>query len=556
MKKFLTFAAMALLLGASVSCNHNELAPDSLSKSHRIGVRVTGVGTVTKAGPDAPALIDSYVIEDFDGEDIKLDVYVEDNLNGLVSAPETKGGIVDDGTGFGTNINSNGQAFVLNAWLGSENRYNNNIGEYADGDSEGRVNVATDTSDFHFIKNADATYSASTSPNWSISGDNIWRNDVPTSFWSYYPKSISGTRTFTSWPADKASDDAQKVVKFDYTIPTGSNSTQDMLFAYTLHRAKFGRTSGESDYGKICDGYSELVDIKFYHALAAVRFDISGLINKKSTITEVYFKGGVVKTATCTVTGSDSNDKAGAGTVSFNWGSFPSDQSKLLGSTKCSQSLTYSATSGSGDFTATGLDGTTANALMPLSSNKFFFFIPQAVSGAGIYVGIKYIDHLGVEQEKTLLLQHTEPWEAGKIYTYKLSPADIVDVLVTDLCSENVKDTVKVTNRGNVKEFIRVAVVGFWGIDDPSDGSIVINMPWQFNYSDPAFEGWNTADWTYNSSDGFFYSKTAVEPTATKVLFNKYTAPVGPDGDKLYIDIIAQAVAAGTATSWAGATGN
>ena len=106
MKKILTFAAMALLLGASVSCNHNEITPDSLSKSHRIGVRVTGVGTVTKAGADAPALIDSYVIEDFDGEDIKLDVYVEDNLNGLVPAPETKGGIIDDGTGYGININS------------------------------------------------------------------------------------------------------------------------------------------------------------------------------------------------------------------------------------------------------------------------------------------------------------------------------------------------------------------------------------------------------------------------------------------------------------------
>lgn len=319
-------------------------------------------------------------------------------------------------------INKDGEIFVVNAWLGSTNRYpndKNNERTYDEGGSTGRVNFPEDETDYHFIKNADVTYK---SGDWFFGTEDaknpfIWRNAVPTTFWSYHPKTLTnGTRNIT-FPIDKAADSAQGVLSFTYTVPSGTSTDavnqSDLLFAYNLQEAAFGEKASEPYYASLKPGTSDVVNIHFYHALAAIRFDISAAVNTSRTISEIYLNN-VAESATCTATGLTAGNSTGdpaknaatttPGQVVFAW-------TNHSGTTSCSQSFV------SGDFTEKSLDGTTDNALMALSSNKFFFLIPQVIAGNGVSLGIK-VDG----KTQYTALNHSENWEAGKIYTYKLVP--------------------------------------------------------------------------------------------------------------------------------------
>lgn len=531
MEKKIVFAAALLLSGAFVSCNNGALAGlgGSGNGNRNIRVNVSGISShVTKsAGQD---FIGSYDLTDADGSGFVIDVYAAENLASPFEAePDTKASIVTTG-----GINVSGQKFIMNAWLGSQYRYPNDLvlPTYEQGGSTGRVNFAGDENKYRFIDNSSVTYDGSV---WSLldgqGKEYLWRNNVPTVFWSAYPEFASSNDVRTMhWPADKADDADQKVFTFDYSnLP--ANTQQDLLFAYNYQRASFGSTSGTDDYGKLIDGTTDEVSILFRHALAAVRFDVSSLLAKNYTIKNVSFSG-LAADGVCTVSGT------GANGIDFSW-----DRSGTK-TTGCTMALKAS------DFTEKSLDGTTDNALMARTSDKFLFLMPQEISGKGVVLEIVFETPDALVVTKSVELDHVA-WEAGLIYTYKLSPAEVVvDVLVEDVCEGDTKSDVTITNTGDVPAFVRVAVIGNWYVKN----STVLSRPWKYKPSDTAYgiyEGINTTDWTYNETDGYFYSNAPMAVDAVKTLFDQFTAPAGPEGGELRIDIIAQAVAAGNAASWA-----
>ena len=360
MKRIQITSALALAICLAASCNGSGNY-DTLGQSGKIGFKISGVDEIL-----------------------------------------TKGSITTTST-----LNQNGQTFTVNAWLGSTNRYQNDKdGErtYDEGGSTGRMNFSGDETDYHFIKDAAVTYK---SGDWFFGTEDaknphIWRNAVPTTFWSYYPATLAnGTRTIT-FPDDLAADNEQNKISFTYSVPNGTDAAvkqEDLIFAYNLQEADFEETWGEENYGKLINGTSTIVNIHFYHALAAIRFDIAGAIKQGKTISKIEILG-VRGSATCDATGSG----ASPGVVSFDWHT-------AVGSANCSQ--TFSAS----DFTEKSLDGTTNNALMSRTSPKFFFVIPQNIEGTSVALAIT-VD--GERQQK--ILNHETPWEAGKIYTYKLTP--------------------------------------------------------------------------------------------------------------------------------------
>ena len=493
-RRKLNFVAIALLASTLVSCEMENM-PINIDNNGKVGVTVSGhKGLATKSVSGSSEYIGSYPAGEIEGVQLNIEAYISDNDN-LPFAEEirSKGSIVTT-----ESINADNQQFAFNGWLGSTNR--------------------GDETNFHFV----SALATKGSGKWTLSADSNWRNGVPSSFWSYYPAGIS----VVTLPANNAEDAAQKQLGFSYTTPVNATDQKDILFAYNLHTVSYD-TKGETED-------SEFVDVDFCHALAAVRFDVAAAIADGVTVTGVYFKD-VVTDGTCVISGTPGADNDASGSVAFAW---TPDNTK-----KVTMSQEVAAT----DFSETGLDGTTANALMPLGSSKFFFFIPQAVSG--MELGIVYTRADGTTCESTASLSHAA-WEAGKIYTYKLNPAaDKVGVDVIETLNANVKTDVSVQNTGNVNEFLRAAIIGNWVMSDGTNETLV--GAWAFNAAD--FTGFNDEGWTC-ASDGFFYSNDKVAPGEKLDLFDSYTASGAPvEGATLNLYIMSQAVAAGDASNWAGA---
>ena len=511
MNRKIFFVAAVLLACTLVSCERENLS-SKFNNDGKIGVIVSGTeGVATKAG-NTVELIGSTLLEDIDGMDLRLDAYVEENdMMPFAEAVDTKGSIVTtDG------INIKDQKFAFNGWLGSTNRYPNDVDNgrtYEEGGSTGRVNVENDKDNYHFLR---STATCGDDKAWSLDPTENWRNAVPTTFWSYYPVGTAGI----TLPVDKAEDAAQAKVAFAYTTPTAVADQKDILFAYNQHTVTYDNDANTED--------SETVNIHFYHALAAIRFDISEAIKDKVTISEIYFKD-VVTTGTCAIIGGETSESSlSPGLVTFGW------------TPDATKKATISQTVASTDYT----DG-----LMPLTSSKLFFFIPQTVKNA-VEIGVKYTRADGASFDISVPLTHDAAWEAGKIYTYKLNPAE--DVLRIEVLEEsvsgNVKNNVSVKNKGNVKAFLRVAVVGNWNVGDDATGAIIDK--WTFNPSNTSeVTGFNT-DWVLGT-DGFYYYTKVVNPAEAPKLFTKFTAPSHSNGTShLDMHIIAQAIAAGTETSY------
>lgn len=141
-----------------------------------IGVKVTSKSNPgTKAGGSVAAL--NRVIGS-DNSGYVLEEYVGDY--GDFAAPATKGAII---TADGNNaINATGKTFHMEGWLGEEIITAVNA---APADKENR----------HFLSEV-LTYSGST---WNMSSQNFWRNDIPTTFWSYVDPAEGPKPVFT-WP--------------------------------------------------------------------------------------------------------------------------------------------------------------------------------------------------------------------------------------------------------------------------------------------------------------------------------------------------------------------
>lgn len=274
-------------------------------------------------------------------------------------------------------LNVDGRQFMMNAWLGSANRY--------DGTDDGGVYVAADKDNYRFIKDVTVTCGGG---NWSLSSEHDWRNSVPTSFWTVYPKSVSGWDII--WPGDQASDEDQSKLSFTYTIPAaadtpgaGAERQPDLCVAFSQKTW----TDGEDNF----------VDIDFKHALAAVHFDITG-VPEDIKVTKIAVKG-IKGSGTCSVIGHTDGDGSSKD-VTFNWTVEGSDRN-------WSQSYSDS------DFVTAG----THRVVNP-SGQKIFMLIPQSLN-AFAKLAVTFDDGGGTPVTKEAGISGSK-LKAGREYTYNL----------------------------------------------------------------------------------------------------------------------------------------
>ena len=500
MKKKSIIVAITLLACTFVSCERENIFSGS-STNNKIGVNVTGTESAsTKSGASSAELIGSTVIGDVDGQDLVLNMYVEDNdILPFGESLNTKGSIVTSEV-----INTTGKTFAFNGWLRSTNRYPNTSG------STGPF-CEDDATNYHFV----STTATKGSESWTMGQEAFWRNAVPTTFWSYYP--VTDNARVLTLPGQTPTDTEQDTFSFTYTTPESAADQNDLLFAYNLHT--FSAESGTTSDG-------ETVNINFYHALSAIRFDVSGV---EGTAIDVVSFTGIAVAGTCNVSGGAT--AAGGktpGKVTFAW-------TPGTAGTR-SQTLTPA------DFTETGLDGETENALMPLSSSKFFFFIPQEIKDKGVEISITF-KNLGVDVTKTVVLDHAA-WEAGKIYTYKLSKKDdlSLDVEISEEMEQNVKKNLKVENTGGVPVYVRMSIVANW-VDE--NGYAFRNCDWMSDTDGIADKNWgNDKKWKLGSDGWFYYTNGVKSASCTEAVFTSYSPKTPPlvAGWNLSMKVIVQAV--------------
>ncbi len=374
-------------------------AEDALTKS------ASGVeGTVTNVfgSPEDGLYITEYVSD------------IEDIL------PQTKGSEITTG-----NIAASYGAFKVNAFTDS-------------------LSNGTHVKYFADIKNLTSKYNGS-KWNWYddskgsyISDEDApkWRINTPTSIWSYAPVSATGRTA----PAVDSLHGIFDKMTFTYTVPDNYHNQADLLFAYNVESREFKKEgtvykkpyeidpavgTGTQHSGQ----YDEYFDVNFYHALAAVKFELNtttaGANVHSVTIcytdgsNNIVMNGGLATTGDCTATGSGS----GAGSVSFNW--------QNLGGNKPLRyvySDAYPATS----LTVSGgyaKDGNGVLFMIPQNASNLKVIVEFSKNGGNHYYTAVYNTPLSVN------------WQAGKYYLYRLSVGEfhVIGEKMTQLTDIQIK---------------------------------------------------------------------------------------------------------------------
>lgn len=495
MKRFFriaTFFSLALLF---LSCTRESRRFRGGSDVIRMTVSsINGTGTKSTKTDELIGTVDMDVL---DGDTLRLYAYVSD-CEYFQQDPLTKGTVMAT-----DRINVKGQAFTVNAWVSEETE--------DDGFS---------MDDHHYISNVSVEKD---DDGWKMAKEYGWINEAPITFWSYYPSSVQGMSN-VKWPAsDSKTVEAQSSVSFDYEVAHGTkdkdgnfsdaSSQKDLLFAYNC-------MIWEKDKS------DDFVNVNFRHALCAVRFDISSALQEGVTVQSVKFSN-VITGGHCEVVGSDAKYPS----ISWTFASTPTRSD-------CAQSYLPA------DFTEKSLDGEVDAALQSTSNDKIFFFIPQDIKGKDVEITISFERENGSTQVSTATLTHEQPWEAGKIYTYRLSPAsDFIDVDVQDIVEKFDKSDLSIQNTGNSRAYIRALLIGAYCENNEGNAIVYSWDPDDSNLGQ--FTGLPGEKWV-KGEDGFWYYTEPVEPQAyTSQLFEKYEAYfMPPVGDShLEISIAAQAVA-------------
>lgn len=113
---------------------------------------------------------------------------------------------------------------------------------------------------------------------------------------------------------------------------------------------------------------------------------------------------------------------------------------------------------------------------------------------------------------------------------------------------KNVKENVTIKNTGDVKAYIRAAVIVTW---QKADGTVYGTVPKPGEGEDYSFTG-PAPGWTGLESDGYYYYTSPVAPgAATSALIQSCTplkaAPA--DGYTLHVEIISEAIQAEPTTA-------
>lgn len=111
---------------------------------------------------------------------------------------------------------------------------------------------------------------------------------------------------------------------------------------------------------------------------------------------------------------------------------------------------------------------------------------------------------------------------------------------------DNVKSDVKITNTGNVKAYIRAAVIVTW---QNADGTVYGAVPEpgvDYSFTGPV------SGWTGPASDGYYYYTSPVEPKSATSVLIQYCTPLKAapaDGYTLHVEIISEAIQAEPTTA-------
>lgn len=115
-----------------------------------------------------------------------------------------------------------------------------------------------------------------------------------------------------------------------------------------------------------------------------------------------------------------------------------------------------------------------------------------------------------------------------------------MDCEVDESFDGEVKSDVSVRNTGDVKAYIRVAILVNW-VSTESSNSYSAAAPTASDYSMVL----NTTDWVYRAEDGYYYYRYPVEPgDATEVLIRECTQLKKKSGYRLSVDVVASAIQA------------
>ena len=272
-----------------------------------------------------------------------------------------------------------------------------------------------------YMKNVEVASSGNTSI-WSpTDGIHYWP-DMSLDFYAYAPLSVfDGDNALGS--SLSYGDENGKSISFSYTVPTSSDGTTDaeaqpdIMFAHTTCSQGGTNESG-------------VVPLEFAHALAGVKFvtkDITKATVKTITLKNLHGSG------TCVYNSGDGTEGR-AGT--FTW-TYSGEKDK-----------SYSQT-----FNVQVEDEQTKE--QPITDKKpeaTFMLIPQALDGVEVEV-VLIIGNETYSVSGYLTSPDGDRWEAGKIYTYAISPNSINWVYVFEV-TENLTIEHGVTSAPyNVKSY-------------------------------------------------------------------------------------------------------
>lgn len=280
---------------------------------------------------------------------------------------------------------------------------------------------------------------------------------------------------------------------FSYTVPEKGEDQRDILFAY--------RTLNKKQY---VDNYRQTgAPVTFYHALTGVKFR-SGSDNDgttKTVIKKVKITG-LKGSGDCTVSSSgvvEWNNLAASANPFYQVFANPTYNPDLDDPTDNPDgTVDYSSgdTNFGGTSFVTGKDADTQN-LNDANASLTFWFVPQAFDkNSNVSLEITFLvktpdtpngtelTHV-IEGFGSILGNAGVEWKAGQLRTYTLDPKD-VDVDIFDSLDRKtiegknawVKSDLHVTNIGNVKEYVRMIVMGNWyGWESAEDKRLNPNNP-------------------------------------------------------------------------------
>lgn len=354
--------------------------------------------------------------------------------------------------------------------------------------------------------------------------DDIWEDSkFPTYFFMRMPGDMTSNGVTLAKDPYNVSDGS---ISFHYVSPgTGAEdgsavAQQDILF--TSHK-RTEKVNGEA--------------ITFYHALTGVKFanhfrnNTAIDDNKTETIIKKVVVSGLKNEGDCVVTPLSGIEHPSVGNSkdAVVW-----DEDALKGSATFTQTFkeAFAEYDSTYNLDEKLNEDAAARNLNEADGSRTFWFIPQTLNSN---VKIKVLFDIRVNEEYTFKDQELEvslgdaladghkTWKAGELHTFTLRP-EKVGVKIEDDLNSDVKSNVRITNTGNVDQYVRVYIIGNWfGERQIADGvyndyeSILMGYTTETGTEEVA--RWNDKDFTWSGGvvDG-------------EKVYEKWASPAYPQG--------------------------